>query len=215
LPGVGSFIATALPCILAAIDIRKTPTQVLLALILQSVDPICIEYLIEPVFFGMSAEIHSVIIILGVWFFHQVWGWSGMLLSVPLLAVLRLLLKSLKHANQTNSGSGEDADAIVLLDNILEGRWMSTVGAADSGDVELELHDLSVYNSSKELPLPPNSEGDPDALRDALQQKHDVWEYLVESSYIKAARLFYQRHMLAVDTTLLLLVVVVLLFLPL
>merc|ERR1719195_2188127 len=52
LPGIGSFVASVCPCTLAAIDIRKTPTQVLLALGGQAIVHICIDFFIEPVFFG-------------------------------------------------------------------------------------------------------------------------------------------------------------------
>ncbi|CAE7579679.1 Nlrc3 [Symbiodinium natans] len=95
LPGIGSPAASVLPCILAIIDVRKTPTQVLLAFVLQAIMHFFIDFVIEPVFFGISVEIHSVIVILGIWFFYQVWGVPGMLLSVPLLSVVRTAVERL------------------------------------------------------------------------------------------------------------------------
>merc|ERR1712242_506118 len=86
-----------------------------------------------------SVEIHSIVVILGIYFFYQVWGVPGMLLSVPLLAVLRIVMKSLA---QMSSSGGKDADALAFLDSILEGRWMSSaVLEPDSEDGDTELSD--------------------------------------------------------------------------
>ncbi|CAE7741690.1 unnamed protein product, partial [Symbiodinium pilosum] len=140
LPGIGSPAASVLPCILAIIDVRKTPTQVLLAFVLQAIMHFFIDFVIEPVFFGISVEIHSVIVILGIWFFYQVWGVPGMLLSVPLLSVVRIMMKSMKHAGP--SGGGEDADTLAFLDNVFAGRWMSSVG--ETGEEEFDLGELQL-----------------------------------------------------------------------
>ncbi|CAE8725136.1 unnamed protein product, partial [Polarella glacialis] len=140
LPGIGSFAASVLPCILAIIDVRKTPTQVLVAFLMQMTVHFCIDFVIEPVFFGISVEIHSVIVILGIWFFYQVWGVPGMLLSVPLLAVVRIMMKSMRNAK---SGGGEDADTILFLDGLFAGRWMSNGGEQHADALELELAEFS------------------------------------------------------------------------
>ncbi|CAJ1330756.1 unnamed protein product [Effrenium voratum] len=89
LPGIGSPAASVLPCLLAIIDVRRTPTQVAIAFFMQIIVHFFIDFVIEPVIFGISVEIHSVIVILGIWFFYEVWGVPGMLLSVPLLSVVR------------------------------------------------------------------------------------------------------------------------------
>merc|ERR1719199_1521415 len=72
LPGVGSVVASVLPCVLAIIDVRKTPTQVFIAFLSQLIVHFFIDFVVEPVFFGISVEIHSVIVILGIWFFYKV-----------------------------------------------------------------------------------------------------------------------------------------------
>ena len=48
-----------MPCLLAMIDVRKTPTQVALAFVLQLIVHFFIDFVLEPVVFGISVEIHS------------------------------------------------------------------------------------------------------------------------------------------------------------
>mmetsp|Transcript_43705 Transcript_43705/g.100896 ORF Transcript_43705/g.100896 Transcript_43705/m.100896 type:complete len:557 (+) Transcript_43705:52-1722(+) len=137
LPGVGSLISTVLPCGLGLLDARVGPGRVALALVAQVVLHVFFDYFVEPIFFGLSAEVHSVVVILGIAFFGKIWGIAGMLISVPLMAVARLILRASKTGWASDasgaSGSTEDADETVLmLDAILEGRWMSSDGTGMS-----------------------------------------------------------------------------------
>lgn len=218
LPGVGSVVASLLPCILAVIDVRKSPTQVFLALVLQFLVHFTIDFVIEPVFFGISVEIHSVVVILGIWFFFQVWGVPGMLLSVPLLAVVRIVMRSMRQANAASCSTEEGQDTIVFLDNILEGRWMSSVG--ERGDVELELVEVSTWPHHRE------QLGDPDlaatATRDPAVAEQiradlwalDVWALICDSPLIKDVLQFYEANRLLVDCAVLLVFIAIILFIP-
>jgi len=192
LPGIGSPAASVLPCILAIIDVRKTPTQVLLAFVLQAIMHFFIDFVIEPVFFGISVEIHSVIVILGIWFFYQVWGVPGMLLSVPLLSVVRIMMKSMKHAGP--SGGGEDADTVAFLDGVFAGRWMSSVG--ETGEEELDFMDQQVVGQkSGEQEQEPVDQ--PPVCGDFAQ--HDLWTVLQQSQLGQELRQFYLQHQLLFD----------------
>jgi len=229
LPGIGSVVASLLPCILAAIDVRKTSTQVLLALVLQFVVHFCIDFLIEPVFFGMSVEIHSVIVILGIWFFYQVWGVPGMLLSVPLLAVARILMRSMRQAGTSGCGH-EESDTIVFLDSILEGRWMSTVGER-SGEDEMELAEVAAWQHpgapgeqgelSPGLATPELTATTPAAfqpaspLREADLWALDVWALICDSKVAKDIAQFYEANRLLVDCAVLLLICAIIIYIPL
>eukprot|EP00929_Paragymnodinium_shiwhaense_P069578 TRINITY_DN35086_c0_g1_i1.p1 TRINITY_DN35086_c0_g1~~TRINITY_DN35086_c0_g1_i1.p1 ORF type:complete len:652 (+),score=151.46 TRINITY_DN35086_c0_g1_i1:96-2051(+) len=221
LPGIGSFVASGLPCILAIIDVRKTPGQVLLALALQAAAHFCIDFFLEPVFFGISVEIHAVIVLLGILFFSKVWGIPGMLFSVPLLAVMRLLLKSAKHANRASSVEGDDADTIVFLDNILEGRWMSSVGDPRQDEDAIELPEYFIHTPSKGDELPDkNSAHTVGAEAEAfccgpVQFNKDMWDVLADSPAGKAVVKIYQRHRLLWDCLLSAVVAAVLILVPL
>ncbi|CAE7904760.1 unnamed protein product, partial [Symbiodinium necroappetens] len=193
LPGIGSPAASVLPCILAIIDVRKTPTQVLLAFVLQAIMHFFIDFVIEPVFFGISVEIHSVIVILGIWFFYQVWGVPGMLLSVPLLSVVRIMMRSMRHAGP--SGGGEDADTLAFLDNVFAGRWMSSVG--ETGEDDFDLGDLQMAGQrSGENELEPG-EPQPPVCGDLAKQ--DLWTSLQESAWGQELRRIYLQNQLPCD----------------
>eukprot|EP00928_Gymnodinium_smaydae_P014826 TRINITY_DN15444_c0_g1_i2.p1 TRINITY_DN15444_c0_g1~~TRINITY_DN15444_c0_g1_i2.p1 ORF type:complete len:539 (+),score=107.65 TRINITY_DN15444_c0_g1_i2:155-1771(+) len=219
LPGIGSFVASVLPCILAVIDVRKTPTQVLVALVLQLVVHFLIDFFVEPVFFGISVEIHSVIVILGIWFFYQVWGVPGMLLSVPLLAVIRLLLKSMKHANRAGSIEGEDADTVVFLDSILQGRWMSSVGETGLGGEleEMELHDFASPTKAQSAAERVNSGlSGSGAVPGSLEEEEDEarWRAVSDNALCSGCLSFYKEHRLLMDVGLLLAGFLFLLWIP-
>jgi len=208
LPGVGSLISSVLPCMLAVIDARKTPTQVFLALFGQIVVHFCIDFLIEPVFFGISVEIHSVVVILNIYFFYQVWGVPGMLLSVPLLAVLRIIMRSFKEASPTMAVSRKDVETIVFFDSILEGRWMSSVtedeGGEDLSDLELDLpnerHLSSLSMDDSGVPTSPG--GDPnEAPHVGLLERHkELWNRICDSPVGRQVRNFQQTYELEIQT---------------
>ncbi|CAK9113992.1 unnamed protein product [Durusdinium trenchii] len=167
LPGIGSPVASIMPCLLAMIDARKSPTQVAIAFVLQIIVHFVIDFMIEPVVFGFSVEIHSVIVILGIWFFYQVWGVPGMLLSVPLLAAIRMMIKSVKFPT---SGGDDNTDA--FFDSVFRGRWMSTVGEQRGEEVidESEVHAAGQKEeeAGKEDQLPPKQQ----PLSDVRQMYH-------------------------------------------
>jgi len=198
LPGIGSFVASILPCILAIMDVRRTPTEVLLAFLGQIVVHICIDFVLEPVFFGISIEIHSVVVLLGVYFFYQVWGVPGMLLSVPLLAVLRIMMKSMKDGR--NTSGGDDRDTIVLLDSILEGRWMTSIDEYDGyGDVELAA--VSSYQPDRLGGLSPVldkslSSSDWDLIPETST---DYWQAMCECTLVTQVAAFYASNGLLLD----------------
>mmetsp|Transcript_109846 Transcript_109846/g.295493 ORF Transcript_109846/g.295493 Transcript_109846/m.295493 type:complete len:574 (+) Transcript_109846:64-1785(+) len=198
LPGIGSFVASILPCILAIMDVRRTPAEVLLAFLGQIVVHICIDFVLEPVFFGISIEIHSVVVLLGVYFFYQVWGVPGMLLSVPLLAVLRIMMKSMKEGR--NTSGGDDRDTIVLLDSILEGRWMTSIDEYDGyGDIELAA--VSNYQPDRLGGLSPVldkslSSSDSDLIP---ENSTDYWQAMCGCTLVTQVTAFYASNGLLLD----------------
>lgn len=198
LPGIGSPVASILPCVLAIIDVRKTPPQVAVAFVMMMVMHFCIDFVVEPVFFGMSVEIHSVIVMLGIWFFYQVWGVPGMLLSVPILAVFRIMMRSLRHSHH----HGGD-DAITMMASILEGRWMSNVG--DRPDAE-EIHFDVRHDQPLLHPGALSQEGYGGEGSVALQDRHeslDVADILFKWGPGQQLSQFYSNYPLMCDIAIL------------
>jgi len=197
LPGIGSIVSSTLPCMLGTVDIRKSNAQVVAALLVQVGVHLLIDFFIEPIFFGISVEMHSVVVMLGIWFFYRIWGVAGMLLSVPLLAVIRLLLKAMKRAS-----AGEATDTIAFWDNVLEGRWMTSVSDDGAAETELAIDPRSRDDSAPEDEADPWGElGDsPPRPRDGRRHtSKSHWEMLSESSWYRAMQEFNSAHKLALD----------------
>ena len=51
----------------------------------------------EPRLFGEHLELHPIIILLSLAFWSVLWGVSGMILSVPLIAIARIVCQHLDH----------------------------------------------------------------------------------------------------------------------
>jgi len=188
IPGIGSTVATVMPCLLSGTDIRKTPTQVAVACLLQVFLHFFIDFVLEPLVFGISVQIHSVIVILGIWFFYQVWGVPGMLLSVPLLAVVRNVIKSVKFPN-----SGGDDDSAAFFDNVFAGRWMSSVGET-RGEEDLE---ESEHADQREKEVE-----DPSAqvVCGEIQRYDDLITPVLESHLAQELRQMYLQQQLTYDS---------------
>ena len=97
IPTVGSITATIPPILLGLIQLSNIPTLLLLALCL-----IVIQFffgnLLEPKLLGASLSLNAVVVILGLVFWGYLWGITGMILSVPLLVLLKVILAQMPDA---------------------------------------------------------------------------------------------------------------------
>merc|ERR1711988_1360608 len=97
-PEVGPFIAMVLPCPLILLDSRlERPVLVLITAILgQLALKFAFSNIIEVKLIESDKKLrmHPVMILLSVSIFGHLWGPTGMLLSVPLMALLKIALFS-------------------------------------------------------------------------------------------------------------------------
>ncbi|OGU60129.1 MAG: hypothetical protein A2X64_01190 [Ignavibacteria bacterium GWF2_33_9] len=89
IPNIGAFISTIFPIIFALITIDSFNLVVLFAIILVGTHMI-IGLLIEPIIMGNNMSINTITVIFGLVFWGFMWGIPGMMLSVPLLVVIKL-----------------------------------------------------------------------------------------------------------------------------
>ena len=52
---------------------------------------------LEPTLIGQSTSLHPVIVLLAILLYGSVWGITGMVMAIPLTAVLRIVLSSIEH----------------------------------------------------------------------------------------------------------------------
>lgn len=91
IPSIGSIIATALPVFMAIIQFDQFGLIAALGILLGA-SQFLIGSVIDPMIMGNRLSLNTVTVIFGLVFWGYIWGIPGMLLSVPLMVVIRLLL---------------------------------------------------------------------------------------------------------------------------
>jgi predicted PurR-regulated permease PerM len=89
IPNIGAILATIFPTLMAFININSIETILLMAGILTVVHFI-VGSIIEPIIMGSNMSINTLTVIFGLVFWGFIWGIPGMMLSVPLLVVIKL-----------------------------------------------------------------------------------------------------------------------------
>lgn len=97
IPNIGSIVATIPPLLLGLIEIESTGKYLFFAIMLIAAQ-FYFGNIFEPKFMGRSLSINTVTIILGLVFWGKLWGITGMLLSVPLLVLLKVILSQIPDA---------------------------------------------------------------------------------------------------------------------
>lgn len=97
IPTVGSIIATIPPLLFGLIQFSSFGTIGILILLLMAVQ-IIMGNVVEPKITGSSLSLNTIVVILGLVFWGYLWGITGMILSVPLLVLTKVILSQLPDA---------------------------------------------------------------------------------------------------------------------
>ncbi len=97
IPTVGSIIATIPPLLLGMIQLGS-PAAVIGLMSLLLVVQFTFGNIIEPKLMGSSLSLNTVVIILGLVFWGYLWGVTGMVLSVPMLVLVKVILVQFEDA---------------------------------------------------------------------------------------------------------------------
>ena len=92
IPTLGSFLAAVPPALLALLQLG--PGYALVVVLVFLVINIPMGNLVEPYFMGRRLGISTLVVFLSLVFWGWVWGPVGMLLSVPLTMILKILLEN-------------------------------------------------------------------------------------------------------------------------
>jgi len=92
IPSIGSLVATILPVSMAIIQFDSFGIILALTIIL-GLFQFVIGSIIDPMVMGNRLRLNTVTVIFGLLFWGYIWGVPGMLLSVPLMVMIRLLLE--------------------------------------------------------------------------------------------------------------------------
>lgn len=92
IPSIGSIIATVPPVFMGIIQFDSFSHVFFLALALAGVQMI-IGNVLDPIIMGDRLKLNAVTVLFGLVFWGYIWGIAGMLLSVPLMVILKLILE--------------------------------------------------------------------------------------------------------------------------
>ena len=93
IPNIGSLIAIVLPLPLVLVDPEFTLTLLVLAIALPGAVQMVIGNVIEPMWMGRKLGLSTVVVFLSLVVWGWIWGPVGMLLSVPLTMIIKILLE--------------------------------------------------------------------------------------------------------------------------
>lgn len=96
-PNVGAVVATLLPLPIVLLDTNQNGVTVVLTFLLPTMIHTIVGNIIEPIFFGQQMELHPVVVLLSLSFWFSLWGVPGAILSVPITAVIRIIVSNIDH----------------------------------------------------------------------------------------------------------------------
>ena len=96
-PTVGAVVAVFLPMPLVILDPDMSLVSMILAFVLPFTAHMVVGNVLEPLLFGHSLELQPVAILLSLTIWSMLWGLTGMVLAVPITAVLKIHLDSIDH----------------------------------------------------------------------------------------------------------------------
>lgn len=94
IPSIGSIVATLLPIPIAVTQF-DSPLYIVAAVALPGAVHLTVGNIIEPRLMGRGLELHPVTVLLALAFWGLLWGVMGMVLAVPIVAVLKIVLSRL------------------------------------------------------------------------------------------------------------------------
>ena len=97
IPNVGMFTGVLLPMPLIALDPNFTTFEIVAAFFGPLLLGMFAKDVLEPVVLGRNTSLHPVSVLLSIMIFGSVWGVTGMILAVPLTAVMRIHLQAIDH----------------------------------------------------------------------------------------------------------------------
>lgn len=117
-PNLGALVAIALPAPVCFFGPNSSAKRAFFALSGLVIIHAVIGNIIEPIVFGHSMKLHPVTVLLSLMLWSYLWGVPGLVLAVPITAVLKIYLNAIDHPF---------AEALA---NALDGRFGIPVAAA-------------------------------------------------------------------------------------
>jgi predicted PurR-regulated permease PerM len=96
IPNIGSLVATVLPGLIAVLQFDNIITPVIIIVLLIIVQNV-IGNVLEPKYLGDQLDLSPLLLLLSLIFWGYVWGIVGMILSVPIMSMLKIVLSNFER----------------------------------------------------------------------------------------------------------------------
>lgn len=96
-PNIGMFISVLLPMPLVVLEPSFTPLEMVIAFCGPLFVGMVAKDVLEPWLIGKATQLHPVAVLLCILFFGTLWGIVGMIMAVPLTAIVRIVLSNIEH----------------------------------------------------------------------------------------------------------------------
>jgi AI-2 transport protein TqsA len=106
-PYIGSIVACALPLLFGFLD-QGVGWQMLAVTLLLPAVHVTSAYVIEPAMTGKAVDLNPLVVLISLAFWGLCWGVTGMILAVPLTAMLKIILDTLPGTRPIAGLMGED-----------------------------------------------------------------------------------------------------------
>ena len=116
IPSIGSIVATAFPVLFAFLQFSGDWSKAFYVLIGVLAVQVFIGNFVEPRILGNKLNLSPLVVILGLAFWGFVWGFVGMLLSVPIMATLMIVFSQFESTRNTAILLSKDGDIDYLFD---------------------------------------------------------------------------------------------------
>jgi len=93
IPSIGAFIAKVLPFLVALIQFSSFWRAAWVLIVLLAVDAV-MGMIIEPKMMGKGMDLSPLLIIFSLFFWGWLWGIPGMILAVPIMAIIKIVVSS-------------------------------------------------------------------------------------------------------------------------
>jgi len=93
IPTIGSAIALLLPAVMVLVQFGSIGYAILIAAVIGGVQTLCFN-IIEPTIIGKRLNLNPLLILLSVLLWGYIWGIVGMLLAVPLTAIIKIIISN-------------------------------------------------------------------------------------------------------------------------
>lgn len=92
IPNIGSIASVIFPALMAFIQLDSIESVLIMTVIL-SVSHFITGNIFEPIIMGNKLRLNTIFVLFGLVFWGYIWGIPGMILSVPLLVIIKIILE--------------------------------------------------------------------------------------------------------------------------